>query len=311
MEQKLVMIEISNYLSIDLVKKLALAEYGSDAPQWQNRIIGYIRTNKRNSDCFYVIASNQNGDVVGGLYCIRNTYDATLWYYGNLFVVTAYRRNKIAERMVQTAIRHLTELGASALRAYVDPDNQASLALQRKLGFMEKETEPFNDILVDGDLMFEKDISQTYELIQVNESAIDSVQSLYQIHRWDFCGNSLPRAEFGRILSSPDKRNDLICLGCMPVGWLSARMCEDCFVIDYFIISDQYRRRGIGDRLLAHAIRLAKEAGAKEICTFVTQRNLAANKMAQKHKFVKSNTEMLETGDEEPYVRYTYRKKIE
>ena len=78
-----------------------------------------------------------------------------VWYYGDLFVSPSYRRNKIASRMLVAAIERLKESGATILRTYVDPNNTASINLQKSSGFIEKPYEKFDDLSNEGCIMFE------------------------------------------------------------------------------------------------------------------------------------------------------------
>ena len=48
------------------------------------------------NDCFGVIATTPNNDVVGRLHCVKNENNSKLWYYGDLFVIPEYRRMGIA-----------------------------------------------------------------------------------------------------------------------------------------------------------------------------------------------------------------------
>ena len=81
------------------------------------------------NDCFGVVATTSNDDVVGRLHCVRNENNSRLWYYGDLFVIPEYRRMGIASQMIRTAINYLSELGAAMPRCYVEPDNTPSRKL--------------------------------------------------------------------------------------------------------------------------------------------------------------------------------------
>ncbi len=107
MENKMITIQISDYLTQELAEKIAFAEYGSKEIGWVNRITEAVYCNKNDSDYFRVIAANQDDEVVGSLCCIQNEYEPSWWYYGDLFVAKEYRQIGIAEKMVKTAIRHL------------------------------------------------------------------------------------------------------------------------------------------------------------------------------------------------------------
>lgn len=59
-----------------------------------NRLRRDIFDEDADGACFEVVARTAGGEAVGRLHCIRNRQDPTLWYYGDLFVVPAYRRER-------------------------------------------------------------------------------------------------------------------------------------------------------------------------------------------------------------------------
>lgn len=149
----MVVITVSDYPSDELLSKIADAQWGR--PDSTNSIRFLIDLGKKNSDCFNVIA--QDGDkVVGRLFCLKNEVRPELWYYGDLFVSPYYRRRHIAENMLMTAEKTVTERGGEVLRVYVEPENEPSLEFQRKNGYLEKPYEEFDELINDGRLMFEK-----------------------------------------------------------------------------------------------------------------------------------------------------------
>lgn len=105
---------------------------------WVNRLRRDIFDEDADGACFEVVARTAGGEAVGRLHCIRNRQDPTLWYYGDLFAVPAYRRSGIALLMLEEAKNHLLEIGARRLRCYVEPQNTPSLRLQKKSGLSGK-----------------------------------------------------------------------------------------------------------------------------------------------------------------------------
>ncbi len=310
MENKIITIEISDYLTREIAEKIALAQYRRNDIEWVNRITDQIFDDKNESDCFHVTATNQCDEIVGRVYCIRNEYDNNLWYYGDLFVATAYRRNGIAEKMVKTAINHLSNIGASTLRCYVLPDNIASKSLQKKLGFVEKENEPFNFLIVSDQLMYEKNISQEYTYIKIDASYVHPVLCMYMENSWEFCGERLLKKEISNILSDCERENYLICKGCMPIGWFCTQTKNTDLYIEYFIVHEKMRHKGVGKQMLKYAITLAKEKGLRGVNIYATDRNLPAKRMAMTSGFEKVNSENLENDSFGPFIRYTYFKTI-
>ena len=150
----IVTITASEFLTKDLAEKIALAQWNNS--NLASNIIGFVHDYKIKTDCFNVIAENEKGNVIGRLFCIQNDNNPKLWYYGDLFVISEYRRMHIAQRMLETAIEIINDKGGNILRCYVEPENQASLNLQKKFSFEQKPYQNFLDLTNDGRLMFEK-----------------------------------------------------------------------------------------------------------------------------------------------------------
>jgi RimJ/RimL family protein N-acetyltransferase len=154
--KEIITITISDFLSNELAEKICLLQWHNSSPRFVNQLRHFsLYDGKYCSDCFHVVASNISGDVIGWLYCLQNKTNRSLWYYGDLFVSPSYRRNKIASRMLVAAIERLKESGATILRTYVDPNNTASINLQKSSGFIEKPYEKFDDLSNEGCIMFE------------------------------------------------------------------------------------------------------------------------------------------------------------
>ena len=128
--KEIITIQISKFLTNDLVKKIAQKQWKTTDPSWINRSRQYVFDEFMNeNDCFGVVATTSNDDVVGRLHCVRNENNSRLWYYGDLFVIPEYRRMGIASQMIRTSMNYLSELGAAMLRCYVEPDNTPSRKL--------------------------------------------------------------------------------------------------------------------------------------------------------------------------------------
>ena len=160
-----IIVQISRYLSEALAAEIARAQWHSDAPMWVNRLRRDIFDEDADGACFEVVARTAGGEAVGRLHCIRNRQDPTLWYYGDLFVVPAYRRSGIALLMLEEAKNHLLEIGARRLRCYVEPQNTPSLRLQKKAGFLEKPFENFNHLQNEGRIMLECELPLPFTVI--------------------------------------------------------------------------------------------------------------------------------------------------
>lgn len=144
--KEIITIQVSKFLTTELAEEIAKKQWNSSAPNLINRSRQYVFDELVNgNDCFGVLATTANKDVIGRIHCVRNEEDHSLWYYGDLFVIPEYRRMGIAKQMINTAINHLSEIGASRLLCYVEANNLSSRNLQVSVGFKEKDFESFND----------------------------------------------------------------------------------------------------------------------------------------------------------------------
>ncbi|MBR5767670.1 MAG: GNAT family N-acetyltransferase, partial [Clostridia bacterium] len=266
LEKEIISIQISKYLTNDIAKKIALGQWHSKAPEWVNRIRHFIFSDDYFYDCFSVVAGDQNDNVVGRLYCVQNGQDKALWDYGDLFVAKEYRRMGIASSMIKAAINHLLELNAKILRCYVDPDNYASISLQKSMGFCEKAYEPFNELINDGDLMFEIELKDN---INVIPATADEVQFVAMIHTQKnenaLHVGDISFDDFKTMLSSEniDEQNFLVCRGCMPVTWLkiSGLLGNNTAWISMLVVNDKYHHQGLGTFAVNFAEKYVVERG--------------------------------------------------
>mgnify|MGYP000843173317 FL=1 len=91
-------VTVREFITTTLAEKIATALWNK--PEWADSIVRFNYDNKIKNDCFNVIALNETGDVVGGMFCIQNAEDAGLWYYGDLFVVPDYTGKRISKRLI-------------------------------------------------------------------------------------------------------------------------------------------------------------------------------------------------------------------
>ena len=221
-QEILITIQISKYLTHTLAEKIAAAQWHSCSLEWIDQIRLATYDDSYFYDCFEVVALGQNDAVIGRLHCVQNKSNQNLWYYGDLFVIPEYRRMGIATRMIHLAIDHLRELGAKTLRAYVSPDNLPSITLQKSIGFEEKPYQDFNNLILDGELMFELDLPCPYSVIPAKTDEAVFVSRFYWQNIESLHGKpkSLDEWKDALSLNDEDEQNFLICRGCMPLAWL-------------------------------------------------------------------------------------------
>ena len=79
--KEIITIQVSKFLTTELTEKIAKKQWKSSAPDWTNRSRQYIFDELVNgNDCFGVIATTANRDVIGRMHCVRNEKDYSLWY---------------------------------------------------------------------------------------------------------------------------------------------------------------------------------------------------------------------------------------
>ena len=221
---EIIKIHISKYLTNEWAIQIARKQWGTDAPQFIKCSRQYVfdRFVLDENDGFEVVAIASDNEVIGRIHCVQNNSNPSLWYYGDLFVVAEYRRRGIAKQMVAAAIQHLSELGATVLRCYVEPDNQPSRNLQHSMGFAEKPFETFNDFDNEGDVMFEKDVPSCFACVSATVEDAYFVRIMFVMNRERLNIGDISIDEWRQRLSAQDDgvRHFLICKGAMPVAYM-------------------------------------------------------------------------------------------
>ena len=288
----LITIQISSCLSHELAEKIALAQWNTNAPAWVNCILQSLFDEEDPAACLDVVATDQSGEVAGRLHCIRNQNDSTLWYYGDLFVVPAYRRMGVATQMVNAARGELSLRGATRLWCYVEPENHASLALQRSLGFTERHFETFNLLINDGQILFECSIPSPFNLLPATVAEAYFACILYAQNREALHSEKLTLPAWKELLSAndPDEAHYLICRGALPVGYLKLNglMGDEKAWISMLVVAQAHQRTGVGSFALAQAESLLKEKGFSRVGIQTTKDNLPARALYRKMRYTET-----------------------
>ena len=283
---KLFTLQISSYLSHALAEKIAWAQWHTTDPVWVNSVRQSLFDEEGPAACFDVVATDQNGEVAGRLHCIRNQTDPTLWYYGDLFVVPAYRRMGIATGLVNAAKTRLGELGATRLWCYVEPENTASIALQRSLGFTERTFEPFNSLINDGQILFECPIPSPFNLLPATVAEAYFVCILYAQNREALHGEKLSLPGWRELLSAndPDEAHFLICKGALPVGYLKLNGLQgrEKAWISMLCVARTHHRTGVGSYAVTRAEAILREKGFTKAGIQTTKDNYPARNLYRK-----------------------------
>lgn len=268
--KEIITIQISKFLTNELAEKISQTQWKSSAPSFINRSRQYIFDELVNgNDCFGVVATTANGQVIGRLHCIRNEVNPLLWYYGDLFVVSDYRRQRIATQMIYAAINHLSEIGAETLRCYVEPTNTPSRNLQISVGFSEKNFESFNNFINDGEIMYEIDIPNRLTVIPATIHEAYFVRVLFAQNKKDLNISDISLSEWKELLSTedPDEKHFLVCKGAMPIaymkidGLLNGKEAR----ISMLFVAKDFQHQGIGSFAIQYAKQFIKGKGLNSL----------------------------------------------
>lgn len=288
---EIISITVSEYLSDDLAKKIAAAQW--HRPEWFLGIRSFLYECKTETDCFNMIAQNGSGEVIGRLFCIQNDSNHKLWYYGDLFVIPEYRRRHIAEKMVSAAVEALKDRGCETIRAYVEPENTPSLNLQCKLGFSEKSFQTFNNLINDGRIMFEKELGSAYAVITA-EGSDDAkyINRFFAKNAEALHCKEIMYSECCKLLSekSADEEHFLVCKGVMPVAWLKINGIEtgDTGWVSMLAVEPCFQHKGIGTFAMKFAEDFMISKGKQKIkvqTTRITRRHFPCTKNADLRKW--------------------------
>ncbi len=285
-QNKIIKIFYSNFLSEKLIERIAYAKFSKNAPAYANKLSYMTFCDKCETDCFHVLATDNDDNVCGYLYCVQNSKNKALWYYGDLFVIAEERRRGIATQMIKTAIQYLSEIGATVLRCYVECSNIASLALQSSLGFVQKDYEKFNDLDNEGQIMLEVEIPTCFSVRNISSVEAKYVMVLYTENKKGLHEKRISYKEFQERLSvhNEDELNFLIYKGAMPVAWLKLNglLNKEIAWVSMLIVHNKFRQQGIGQFAIRYAEQYLKKSNASMVKIHTTGDNIPAQKLYQK-----------------------------
>lgn len=278
-------ITVSECLSPVLVKQIAMAQWHKS--EWSSSITHLVYDGKTQTDCFNVIAKNECGEVVGRLFCLQNNENRSLWYYGDMFVVPEYRRRHIAERMLTLAEQTLIDKWCRTLRCYVEPENIPSLNLQRKFGFTERPYEKFNDLLNDGQIMFEKELTAFNVAEAVSQEDARYVTEIYGKNIEALHGNEIMFDEWNKLLSSgdTDEKHFLILKGAIPCAYLKINELEsgdNIGWISMLVVEPAFQQKGVGRYAVSYAEEFLRSMGKTIVNIHTTSDNTPAQMLYEK-----------------------------
>ena len=282
---KFITITVSEFLSPTLVKQIAMAQWHKS--EWSSSITNLVYDGKTQTDCFNVIAKNECDEVVGRLFCMQKNNNRSLWCYGDMFVVPEYRQKHIAEHMLAIAEQTLIDKWCRTLRCYVEPENIPSQNLQRKFGFTERPYEKFNDLLNDGQIMFEKELTAFNVAEAVSGEDARYVTQIYGKNIEALHGNEIMFDEWNKLLSSgdTDEKHFLILKGAIPCAYLKINGLEsgdDIGWISMLAVEPAFQRKGTGTYAVSYAEEFLRSMGKTIVKTHTTSDNTPAQMLYEK-----------------------------
>lgn len=280
---------VSEFPNIETARKIAQAQWND--PEQYDGIVHFAFTGKTETDCFNVIAQNESGDVVGRLFCLQNSEDKSLWYYGDLFVVPEYRHRHIAKRMLEFTERVLCDKWCSMLRCYVEPDNAVSLDLQAKAGFTEQPYQGFNKLINDGQLMFEKVLPTFSATEACGKTAAQYIAAIFGSNAEVLHSGRIPYREWCGLLSAgdPDEKHFLICKGAVPCAYLKVNGLESSDGTGWISVlaaEPAFQRKGAGSFAVRYAEEFLRNAGKSCVKIHTTEDNIPAQRLYEKCGYI-------------------------
>lgn len=310
----IITIHICDYLSIELVEKIALMQWNSKETHLINSIKRLMYDGKTSSDCFHVVAMNDWGEVVGRLYCLQNQYHPYLWYGGDLKVSAEYRRLHIASSMLLSAINVLQDRGCQVLRTYVEADNKPSLNLFEKFAFEEKPFEVFDNLYNEGQRMFEK-VLQPYNAVLATVDDAPFITMIYGKNMELLHGEIIMFDTWKKLLTNKESDDEyfLIQIGAMPCAILKITGLHnhDNAWISMLAVEPSMHKQGCGSYAIKYAENYVGTIGIKKLRIRINADNNTAHKFFIKHGYTVIDQNGPTTGDDAMGKRYTLEKRLD
>lgn len=321
----LITITISRYLSPCLLQKIAAHQ----KPYEERTIHGLtniISNYQWYTEHFSVIAKTQTDEVTGYAGFLQNQKNLKKWLYTDLWVNVDYRRKSIAKKLVNAGIEYLSDIGAKELYCTVDPNNYASINLQKALGFAEIPTEPFDEMFTDNLLMFRLNVPLNLSALPLkadnfyigficdllvskeNESALHTKKVSDEGRKAFF-------QEMKKCLKSAendsDEQNFIIQKGIVPVAWLKVNGLDSGMAwISMLVVHQKFKRQGVGTFTVKFAENFARSKGFSKMGIHTTDDNIAAQSLYRKCGYTITEDGDCTSGDGVSRKRYTFIKLL-
>lgn len=309
----------------DIMLHSIAKQHGEIADKVIRGLTNIISAAHYRSDFFCTVMYNDNGEVIGWADFIQSSSEPSTWLYTDLWIAPEYRRQGCATEIVNTGRQQLSELNAKTLLCTVDPHNEASLNLQKYLGFEQIETQPFEDFEVDGLIMFKMNIITNFNVVSLADNfnhlvficdllthpSNVSALHLKRIHDNEYRQFYKEMREALIVGAADDELNYIIRKGVVPIAWLKLNgFSHDSLWISMLIVHEKYRNLGVGMFALHFVKEFALSAQRKHIYVNTTSDNLMAQSLYKKAGYMIVGETNHRYGDKTELVRYTLHKEI-
>lgn len=308
----------------DTVLRSIAERHGDIADKIISGLTDTISTAIYNSDFFCTVVY-QSDEIIGYANFIQSSSEPSKWLYTDLWVAMEYRRNGIATAMVNEGLRRLSELNAKTLLCTVEPHNNVSLNLQCKLGFVQIETEPFEDFFVDDLIMFRINVPTNFNIVPLTDvfphllfvcDLLNSPSNISALHLKKRADDEYrlfyKEMREGLILhKNEDELNYIVRKGVVPVAWLKLDgLTDESMQISMLTVHEKYRNLGAAAFALNYAEQFALSSGRRHIYVNVTADNAIAVAILKKVGFVICSKEERMNEDTTKSIAYTLQKEL-
>ena len=309
----------------DLILHSIAKKHGEIADKVIRGLTNVISTAHRHSDFFCTILYYDFDEIIGYANFIQSSAETSKWFYTDLWVDTEYRRRGYATEMINTGLRHLSELNAKTLLCSVSPNNEASLCLQKALGFEQVETEPFENFEVDGLRMFKISIPMNFNIVPLTDDfnyvmficeLLTHPSNALTLHLkaipQNECRQFFKQIRQSLIFDAPDDElNYIIRKGIVPIAWLKLNgLSKDSLWISMLVAHEKFRNLGVGTFALNFTEKFALATKRKHIYISTTEDNIVAQSLYEKAGYVITKEECQQYEDKTEWIRYTFHKEI-
>lgn len=323
---EMITIEISEYLNDEILKKIT-THHGTMADKVFNSLTYSVSFSKLQANYFGMVASNRSGDIIGYAGFIQNEKDSSKWIYTDLWIAKDYRRQGIATRLVKSGFKRLSDIGAKQLYCTVDVDNTASFALQKSLGFAETQPEPFNELFVDGLIMFRLDIPDNFNAIPLTPDnfyiglvcgLLTDSQNITALHT-----KQIQKSEYKTFFkemhdcftaaeAEGDEKNFIIRKGIVPVAWIKINGLYNAKMawISMLVVNSKFKHKGIGTYAVRFAEDHIRSKGKRKVGIHTTDDNIPAQNLYKKCGYTITGHGECTTGDGVKRTGYTFIKEL-